>query len=229
MIIKTDNMESVEYPEGETLARCYKVFDLGMQPGVESPQHEVAFVFELDVVHPDGKPLTITKRFTASMHPKSNLRRFIEAWRGSPFNNEEVKEYNTDVLEGAYAYLTIYKKVSEKTNKAWSDIFQIRKKPQGDAPFQKRLQPGFMPDWIGKAIENQIRPNNQNRNQNRNEGTYSGAPPYTGQPRAGNAQNSRPPQHGQGGYQGRPAQCRGNTNQNTSEESNMYDDDDITF
>lgn len=156
MIIKTDNMESTEYPESETLSRLYKVFDLGYQPGIEGPQHEVAFLFELDALTADGKPMTITKRFTASMHPKANLRRFVEAWRGKPFNDEEVKVFDTDQLEGLYAYLTFCKKKSAKTGKDWTDIFQIRRKPKEDPPFSKRLQPGFIPEWVKTAIDKQI-------------------------------------------------------------------------
>ncbi|TAH55178.1 MAG: hypothetical protein EWM51_03595 [Treponema sp.] len=156
MIIKTENMETTEYPETETLARLYKVFDLGYQPGIEGPQHEIALLFELDALTPDKKPMTITKRFTASMHPKANLRKFIEAWRGSPFNDDEVKIFDTDTLEGQYAFLTFTKKKSNKTGKVWTDIFQIRRKPREVPPFQKRLQPGFVPDWIKQAIEKQI-------------------------------------------------------------------------
>ncbi len=157
MIIRTDNMESTEYPETETLSRLYKVFDLGYQPGIEGPQHEVAFLFELDAVTGDGKPMTITKRFTASMHPKANLRRFIESWRGKPFTDEEVKVFDTAPLESQYAYLTLTKKKSTKTGKDWTDIFQIRRKPKEDPPFPKRLQEGFIPDWIKTAIEKQIK------------------------------------------------------------------------
>lgn len=79
-------------PEGNHVAICNAIVDLGLQPGTAmypAPKHQVYVRFELcnEFVERDGKkaPVVIGKSFTASMHEKAGLRKFIEGWFGKKF------------------------------------------------------------------------------------------------------------------------------------------------
>lgn len=157
LIITTDNMESEEIPTGETLARLYNIYDIGFQVAGEGnqPRRELVFLFELDAEKKDGTPFLISERFTASMHPKANLRAFIEGWRGEPYSDDDVRTFDAATLIGFYAFLNIVRRPAEKGKKEWSEIFAIRKRGE-TPPFMTRMQPGFTPDWITKAIAKQL-------------------------------------------------------------------------
>jgi hypothetical protein len=87
-------------PAGNHLAICNGVVDFGLQPGstqFPEPKHQVYIRFELPQerikFERDGKkiegPMSIGRRFTASMSKKANLRKFIESWFGKPFSSDE--------------------------------------------------------------------------------------------------------------------------------------------
>ena len=40
----------------------------------------------------DGKPLIASQFFTLSMHEKASLRKFLEAWRGKAYTEEQARE-----------------------------------------------------------------------------------------------------------------------------------------
>jgi hypothetical protein len=156
LLITTENMESDDIPTGDVPARCYQVYDLGLQasPDNQTGRREVVVLFELDALRRDGKPFTISKRFTASMHPKASLRKFIEAWRGRPYLDEEVQRYELEQLVGKYAVLTIALKPTA-SNRLWKDIFNIR--PRGETkPFMTRMAPGYVPEWVRAALQKQL-------------------------------------------------------------------------
>lgn len=55
--------------------------------------HKVLLSFEITDAEnrrSDGSPHTISKRFTASLHAKAGLRKFLESWRGRPSPPEEL-------------------------------------------------------------------------------------------------------------------------------------------
>jgi len=87
------------HPEGQFLATCVDVIDLGEKVSEfagrdKKLQRRVAFVFRTGEVDENGKPLDIAKDFAMSMFKKSNdsqspLRKFLEQWKGKPFADEE--------------------------------------------------------------------------------------------------------------------------------------------
>jgi hypothetical protein len=81
-------------PAGTHIARCYRFVDLGTHMnefnGEKKTRHEVLISWELsDEFMEDGKPFTINKRYTWSMHEKSTLRQHLEAWRKKQFVSED--------------------------------------------------------------------------------------------------------------------------------------------
>jgi hypothetical protein len=76
------------HPEGIHPAVCVDVIDLGLVEsefqGQRRMVNKVKLVFESEQRMEDGKPFTISKNFTASLHPKAKLAEFLGKWRGRP-------------------------------------------------------------------------------------------------------------------------------------------------
>src|SRR3954453_19755936 len=76
------------HPEGIHPAVCVDVIDLGLVEnefqGEKRMVHKVRLVFESEQKTDDGRNCTITKNFTASLHPKAKLAGFLGKWRGRP-------------------------------------------------------------------------------------------------------------------------------------------------
>lgn len=100
-------------PVGVHPARCYRVIDLGTQTtewqGQTKKAHKVMLTWELlgDERMADGRPFSISKRFTASTHEKGVLRPFLEAWRGRPFTPEEIGSFDITTVLGAPCLLNV--------------------------------------------------------------------------------------------------------------------------
>jgi len=76
------------HPEGIHPALCVDVIDLGLVKtefqGQERIVPKVKVVFESEQKTDDGRNCTISKNFTASLHPKAKLAEFLGKWRGRP-------------------------------------------------------------------------------------------------------------------------------------------------
>jgi hypothetical protein len=76
------------HPEGIHSAVCVDVIDLGLVETEFQGQRRVVnkarLVFESEQKTEDGKNCTVTKTFTASLHPKAKLAEFLGKWRGRP-------------------------------------------------------------------------------------------------------------------------------------------------
>jgi hypothetical protein len=76
------------HPEGIHPAVCVDVMDLGLVEtdfqGQKRMVNKVKLVFESEQKTEDGKNCTVSKNFTASLHPKARLAEFLGKWRGRP-------------------------------------------------------------------------------------------------------------------------------------------------
>jgi hypothetical protein len=76
------------HPEGIHPAVCVDVIDLGLVEvefqGERRMVNKVKLVFESEQNTEDGKGWTVSKNFTASLHPKAKLADFLGKWRGRP-------------------------------------------------------------------------------------------------------------------------------------------------
>lgn len=110
------------HPKGPVLARCLYVLDLGEKvaewQGVTKLKPCVQFVFYTGVMKENGEPFLLTsKEFTNSMGEKANLRKFLEAWRGAAYTQEQVKRpIDLDRLIGQAVQLTVDHATSKKGN-----------------------------------------------------------------------------------------------------------------
>jgi hypothetical protein len=69
---------------------CVDVIDLGVQDTPWGKRHQVKIVWETDQKKENGYPLNVSKTYNLSLHPESNLRKDLQAWRGRDFSEEEL-------------------------------------------------------------------------------------------------------------------------------------------
>lgn len=101
-------------PEGQYVARCFKIIDLGTQwvewQGNKKEQKKVLISWELLGDAPkmeDGRPFATTKKYTASLDERGRLRPELEAWRGKKFTDTELESFDLKNVLGAYCQLQI--------------------------------------------------------------------------------------------------------------------------
>jgi len=123
------------HPEGIFPAVCLDVIDLGKQPQDFNGEHKmvekVKIIFETNQKGDDGKEMTISKNFTASLHPKAKLNAFLSKWRGKPVVDGE--QIDLQKLVGANCTLVIGKGVSQ-SGKEFTGIDAISKPTQKFKP-----------------------------------------------------------------------------------------------
>lgn len=86
-------------PAWTMVARCISIIDLWTQEDVYQWEvkhvRKISVKFELPTKKDSqGKPFMIYKDFSYSMWEKSNLRKFLQSWRGQQYQNGELNEFN---------------------------------------------------------------------------------------------------------------------------------------
>lgn len=140
-------------PSGNHLGYCVQMIHLGHVPenfnGEEKVLNKVRLVFELsehkrEFKEGEGKKcMRIKKDFTVSLSPNSNLRPFLESWRGRGFKEEELKEFDISTLAGVPALINVIHRTS-KRGKEYADIASLSYPP--------KVMRESMPGMEGKKI-----------------------------------------------------------------------------
>jgi hypothetical protein len=119
-------------PAGTHLAVAYRVIDLGTQKtvynGKEKEAHKIMISWELPEEYTkDGRPFSISQRYTWSMNEKATLRKHLEAWRGKAFTVDDFgpKGFNIKNIIGKGCLLTITH--TEKSEKQFANITAVSK------------------------------------------------------------------------------------------------------
>lgn len=126
-------------PEDLHLAVCYGIWDIGTQFSERFGKsvHKIVIIWEIPGIRGeferDGKkvslPRVISKRFTLSLHEKSDLRKTLESWRGKGFTEEELKGFDLKKLLGAPCQITV--KHNKEGDKVYANVSAIVKAPGG--------------------------------------------------------------------------------------------------
>ena len=120
-------------PAGPVAARCNCLIDLGTQQsdyqGETKSQRKLLISWELAETRTDGDPFTISRRFGLSLHEKSALRGFLQAWRGRPFTDEELAGFDLRRLLNAPCLLNIVH--TERNGKSYANIQSVTPLPKG--------------------------------------------------------------------------------------------------
>ena len=123
-------------PAGSHIATCTAVIDLGTQKsdfnGEIKHQRKVMISFELNEeagLRDDGKRFTISKRYTASLHEKSALRKDLIAWRGRDFTAEELAGFELNNIAGKTCMVSVVH--VERGGNTYANIVSIMSAPKG--------------------------------------------------------------------------------------------------
>lgn len=177
-------------PPGVHLAICTKIVHVGYQKAFNpkyADKNEVWLEFEIPDVRvkwmKDGEekegPAIVRRKFGLSLSEKSNLRPFLESWRGKPFTAEEEEGFEITALIGKICQLSIIHEASGDGKKTYANIngaFGLireqkesllkdpsRGKPSGalvvysvDAHDQEVYD--NLPEWQQKLIQGRVKP-----------------------------------------------------------------------
>lgn len=104
---------------GNWPATCIRIIDLGTQEreyqGKTSYRRQSLIIWEIaGQADSEGRPLTISKAYTASLGEKANLRKDLESWRGRPFTSEELGGFNVKNILGKPCLLNLIEVQGQK-------------------------------------------------------------------------------------------------------------------
>ena len=113
---------------GSHVSRCFSVVDLGTQQseylGTKRSQQKLRVSFEVpDELTEDGKPMVVSRNFTASLHENSKFREFLMGWRGRDFTDGELKRFELKAILGKPAILTIVHQ--ERDGKVYANLDRV--------------------------------------------------------------------------------------------------------
>ena len=137
----------VQLEAGTYPARCYSMVHIGTIEyewnGQRNKANKVRITFEFPTetnVFKEGdeaKPFVISQEYTLSFGKQSKFRPQLEAWRGKPFTEEEMDNFDLTKLIGVPAMVTVI-----QNDKGYSEIAQITKMPKGMV----------CPDQVNKSV-----------------------------------------------------------------------------
>lgn len=144
LIVSGSNFELI--PAGVYVARCYRLVDLGTQTfeysGQTKHQRQVQVSWELlqdddgdEIRMEDGRPFSISKKYTASFHEKSSLYKDISRWRVKALSDEEKLSFDLSSLLNSYCKIQV--KHVESNGKTYPNVDTImytKKTPKGENP-----------------------------------------------------------------------------------------------
>lgn len=164
-------------PAGSKPAVCYCMVDLGHQwgefEGTGKWTEQVYIGFEIPnhriTIQVDGQdkdmPRVLSRIFTNSLHPKSNLGPMLVSWRGKEFTAEEEELFDLRKVVGVPCLLSVIIKEDGKYNK----ITGISKaidgmpvlKPEAPTVIYEMNEDGTanqnipegIPDWVVKIVK----------------------------------------------------------------------------
>jgi len=152
LTLKKDKGGSYDpHPEGQFVVQCVDMIDLGER--VDSYQgrtkivHKVALVFVSDELNDEtGQPFLLSREFSVSLFAKSNLRQFLEGWRGKKYEDGQLEEDGLPLhkLVGQVGLATIAHNVSQQ-GRTYANLQSLvplpKKLPAPDFPAYER--PGY--------------------------------------------------------------------------------------
>lgn len=149
--------------------------DLGLQPGgMYQPAYKAAIIWHTpDQLTDDGKVMSITQVYTASMHKKSNLRKLVENLFGKAFPDEKTAaNFDLKTLLTRACLLNI--KHDSKGDKNYANVSSVSPLVQGmEKPVhagevlyysdelpnaEKQAAYAKLPEWLRKKVDEQLQP-----------------------------------------------------------------------
>ncbi len=159
-------------PEGVHIGVCIGVYDLGehYSQAYNNNAKKLLVQWELpDVCDTENnKPRLISRRYTSSLHEKSQLRKDLQAWRGKAFTPKELAGFDVSNLLGKACQMQITHHIEGA--KTYSRITALMSLSKGMQPpratyptivFDLDQVDSFdklrtLPEWIQKSIKESI-------------------------------------------------------------------------
>jgi hypothetical protein len=172
MTLKLSESTDFQLPEaGLVGAICTGVIDLGVQMTGFGEKAQILLTWELGELMGDGRPFTISRQFTASLHRQSALRPFLETWRGSPFTKEQLQGFDLQDMLGKACQILVQHQPSSDGSKTFANVasaLPLAKdakpiEPQNELIYFDMENPDMaakakLPEWIQKKIDGAIKP-----------------------------------------------------------------------
>jgi hypothetical protein len=143
-------------PAGNYVARCYSMVHMGtvMEEimGEKKLMNKVRLTWELPTEtkvfkEENGEqPFVLSKDFTLSMHEKSSMRKWLEAWRGKTFTQGESEGFDITKLVGAPCMLNVIHVT--KGEKTYANISNVSSMPKGLV-----CPPQITPSFVFSVLE----------------------------------------------------------------------------
>ncbi len=117
--IKSNSKEFELIPEGQHIGVCYKIIDQGTrnetyprdaEPNSDNTKKRKTLGVTWEIPEQkmaDGRPMSISKTYTASLNENATLYKDLVTWRGKSFTKEELEGFDIDKMIGAPANLEI--------------------------------------------------------------------------------------------------------------------------
>ena len=165
MIVSGSNENEVfeKAPEGNHIARCYSVVNLGLvEVGGQYPglKHKMRWSFELcEEKMADGRPFSVSEHLTASLSSKATLTSRLISWRGRPFTEDELQGFNLKNVLGVPCLVNVVH--NTKGEKTYVNIAGISPLPKSmNAPELQNphlhwdfgMPKDTLPDWLKLRI-----------------------------------------------------------------------------
>lgn len=142
LIASGSNKSYVPAPVGTHPAVCVQVIDLGLQHSefYGKTAHKCLIGWELPgELDAEGKPYMVFKRYTASTNKKATLRQHLEAWRGKPFTDAEVKAFDIKTIAGKPCLVNITH--TETDGNTYANIASVMALPKGTPAPKATVKP----------------------------------------------------------------------------------------
>lgn len=158
-IIAKDSGSTFDYvpaPAGIHVGVLADVVDKGDVPttdpktGQVKMVHKIYLTWQLSEKMEDGRPFSVSKQYTLSLHENANLRKDLDKWKGKPgLSPEQRKGLVLDKLIGVNAVLWVKHSDADANGKVWSNVIDIE--PLTPASQAKYGQPiTVTPDFVRK-------------------------------------------------------------------------------
>ena len=181
-----DSFEKELPSAGIQPAVCSKVFDLGRQVseynGERNIKHKVLFIWELAETMKEGeyagKRFVVHKEYTASLHPKSTLRKDLESWKGKSIPEETAKEgIDLEKMVKMPATLMIQHKTAKSSGNEYAIVSSVMPEQANSPMMVPELPSDWCPKWIqGKMDEalndDAVKPGDMSRPQSEEQAIF---------------------------------------------------------
>ena len=128
LIINENTQNTDLAPSGLQPAVCVDVRDLGTIETKFGDKQMVVLVFELEATNANGDRYFLQKRYNKSLHPKSNLRKDLERWRGQPFTDKDL-QYGFNLEKVIDVTAMVYVEYQQTERGKWANVESLLPAP----------------------------------------------------------------------------------------------------